>query len=161
MVVVPVVIHPRGLHPMEAVRAWQLHREEGLPLTEVRAEVQNLAGGAPSVKAVWSAVQRVSAMRDGDLLPSSRYENCGRKEKLSKADVKRIISFVKEWRNKRFCTCGYVKTALRLQVSNRTICNVLNRNGFFWRALPRVRGFSAEELRKRKAWIDQHMKYPR
>ena len=56
---------------------------------------------------------------------------------------------------------GYVKTALRLQVSNRTICNVLNRNGFFWRALPRVRGFSAEELKKRKAWIDQHMKYTR
>ena len=39
MVVAPVVVHPRGLHPMEALRAWHLHREEGLPLTEVQAEV--------------------------------------------------------------------------------------------------------------------------
>ena len=34
---------------------------------------------------------------------------------------------------------------------------MLNRHGFFWRALPKVRGFSAEELQKRKVWIEQHL----
>ena len=71
MVVLSVVIHPRGLHPMEAMRAWQLHREEGFSLTGVQAEVSNVQGSTPSVKAVWSVIRRVAVSRSTQPLPSS------------------------------------------------------------------------------------------
>ena len=34
--------------------------------------------------------------------------------------------------------------------------HVLNRKGYYWRAVPKVRGLSAEELAKRKVFIDKH-----
>ena len=144
---------------MQALRAWQLHREEGVSLTGVQAEVQNLQGEEPSKRAVWAAIQRVDAMSSNDVLPGSGYANCGRKPKLSEADEQKVVAFVKTWRHKRFCTCGYIRTVLKLEVTQRAIANVLNRRGFFWRSLPKARGFSPEELEKRKAWIDQHIKY--
>ena len=39
-------------------------------------------------------------------------------------------------------------------MTKRTVSNVLNRNGYFWKALPKVRGLSAAELGKRQAWVD-------
>ena len=159
MVIVSVIIHPQGLHPMEAMRAWQLHREDGYSLTGVREKVHNIQGDTPSVKAVWSAIRRVDAMCSNDLLPSSGYSNCGRKPKLSEAEEQKVVAFVKQWRHKRFCTCAYIRTVLKLKVTPRCIALILNRRGFFWRPVPKVRGFSPEDLRKRKAWVDQHIKY--
>ena len=83
MVKVVVSIHPPGLHPVEAVKAWHLHKEQGMSLTKVQAEVKNIQGEKPSIKNVWSSVQRVDRMAEGDLLPSKRYKNCGRKPKLA------------------------------------------------------------------------------
>ena len=48
---------------------------------------------------------------------------------------------------------------LKLPVTKRTVGNVLRRHGFRWRPVPRVRGLTAEELRKRKVWIDKHADY--
>ena len=59
MVVVQVTLHPRGLHPTEAARAWYLHEEEGVSLRNVCKEVVNMSGMVPSVKAVWSAIEMV------------------------------------------------------------------------------------------------------
>ena len=68
-----------------------------------------------------------------------------------------VVEFVRKWRRKRFCTCRYIRTALKLRVTRRTVANVLNRHGFFWRPLPRLRGFTEEELRKRKDWVDGYL----
>ena len=36
---------PRGLHPTEAARVWQLHVEEGMAIRDVCDEVVNMLGG--------------------------------------------------------------------------------------------------------------------
>ena len=39
---VHVTVHPRGLHPTEAARAWQLHMAEGMAIRDVCDEVVNM-----------------------------------------------------------------------------------------------------------------------
>ena len=160
MPVVAVIIHPRGLHPLQAAKAWHLHKEEGLPLTSVREEVQNTMGLRPSAKAVWTAVRAVEQSQGGDGVPRSGYSNFGRRPTLTDEQQKAIVAFVRAWRNKRVCTCSYIRTALRLKVTTRTIAHVLNRYGFFWRQIPKVRGFSGEQLRQRKEFVDEHVGKP-
>ena len=155
MPVVQIMMHPRGLHPTEAARAWHLHEEEGVVLRDVCKEVTNLSGETPSVKTVWHAVRMVKAGQQKQSLPESKYGNCGRKRTLTLQEEKAITNFVHKWRNKRFCTCSYIRSALKLKVTIRTVSRVLNRNGYFWKPLPKVRGLSAAELEKRKAWIDK------
>jgi transposase len=155
MPIVQVSLHPRGLHPTEAARAWHLHVEEGTSLNDVRKQVVNLSGSTPSVKAVWNAIHRTNAVRNPLDIPQSKYANCGRKRKLAHQQEKAVVSFVKKWRNRRFCTCSYIRSAMKLKVTTRTVSRVLNRHGYFWRSLPKVRGLSSDELAKRKAWIDK------
>ena len=149
-------VHPRGLHPLQAAHAWHLHKQEGLPLRAVRDEVTNVMGETPSVKAVWTAVQAVERSKEGDRVPRTRYANCGRRPKLTDVQQKAVVDFVRQWRNKRFCTCRYIRAALKIQATKRTIANVLNRHGFFWRAIPKVRGLSDEGLKKRQAFVDAY-----
>ena len=68
-----------------------------------------------------------------------------------------VVEFVKTWRNKRFCTCRYIRTVLKLSVTPRTIARTLNRAGYYWRHIPKVRGFSDAELAKRKQWVDRYI----
>ena len=49
LVLVQSVVHPRGLHPVMAVRAHHLYTEEGLSYAEVRDEVHNMQGKRPRV----------------------------------------------------------------------------------------------------------------
>ena len=51
------------------------------------------------------------------------------------AQEKAVVDFVKKWRNKRFCTCNYIRSTMKLKVTNRTTSNTLNRHGYFWRPL--------------------------
>ena len=69
MAQVVVTVHPQGLHTLEAVRAWHMHTEEESTLSEVREQVTHIQGETPSIKAVWSAVQRVENMAGDDLVP--------------------------------------------------------------------------------------------
>ena len=157
MVKLVVSVHPQGLHPLEAVRAWHMYTEEGTTIREVREQVTNIQGETPSVKAVWTGIQRVQSMAADDLVPKSNYSNCGRKPKLTEEQVAAVVAFVKKWRHKRFCTCGYIRGVLKLKVTKRTIANVLARNGYHWRPVPKIRGLTKEELEKRKAWVDKHI----
>ena len=86
MPTVSVTLHPRGLHPLQAAKAWHLHKEkeEELPLTAVRCEVVNIQGWTPSVKAMWTAIQQVERSKEGVAIPRSGYHRCGRRPKLSK-----------------------------------------------------------------------------
>ena len=61
MPTVHVIVHPHGLHPTEAARAWQLHVEEGMVIRDVCEEVVNMLGARPLFKAVWRAIQAVKA----------------------------------------------------------------------------------------------------
>ena len=66
-----VTVHPQGLHPLEAVRAWHMYTEEESTLDEVRKQVTNVQGETPSIQAVWSAVKRVENMAGDDLVPGA------------------------------------------------------------------------------------------
>ena len=85
MPVVHVTVHPRGLHPLEAARAYRLHEEEGLSLDSVCDEVRNMEGNRPSKKAVWTAVRQVKAL-EGNAVPQGNYDNCGRKRMPTAGD---------------------------------------------------------------------------
>ena len=84
--------------------------EEGLSFEDIRDEVFNLKGERPSKKAVSNAVKRVDAMKKrGVATPTCNYDKCGRKFALTPEQQKRVVDFVKKWRNSRFCTCAYVE----------------------------------------------------
>ncbi len=97
MVLATVSVHKRGLHPMEAVKAWHPHSHGDMSLDAIlkTGEVLNTAMQEPSRKALRSAIQRVSDMGAGDLAPQPRYGNCGRKRALTDGEVDRAIGFVK------------------------------------------------------------------
>ncbi len=67
------------------------------------------------------------------------------------------MEFVKKWRHKRFCTCRYIRKELGLAASCRTICRVLNDNGYSWKRVPRVQGLTPEQIAKRKAFVDMYI----
>ena len=161
MKVVTASIHPQGLHPTVASLAWYLHRKEDMSFRDICAEIVNVEGEEPGVKCVWGAVQRVdTALAEGVAVPESGYKNCGRKRKVTPEQEKAIVAFVKSWRSKRFCTCSYIRMTLKLKVNRRTIGNVLNRHGYYWRAVPKVRGLSTEELQKRETFVVAYEKHP-
>ena len=90
MVVVQVTLHPRGLHPTEAARAWYLHEEEGVSLRNVCKEVVNMSGMVPSVKAVWNAIEMVKSNQQSLPQTPTKYANCGRKRKLTPLQEKEV-----------------------------------------------------------------------
>lgn len=154
MVVVKVTLHPQGLHPLEAIKAWQL-REEGEKWDDIRSQLTNLQGNTPSHGAVFAAVRRVRKMGKDQLLPTSNYKNCGRKKLLNRTQERAIVKFVRQWRSKRFCTCRYIMQELALPVDRRTVGNVLNRAGYYWRPVPKATSLSPSDLTKRRQfWAD-------
>ena len=157
--VVKVSLHPRGLHPLEAVRAWQL-REEGEKWEDIQKQVVNLRGQTPNLSVIFNAVLRVRKMGNSDLLPTSNYKNCGRKKSLTRAQERAVVGFVRKWRSKRFCTCRYIAQELALAVTPRTIGNVLNRKGYYWRPVPKKSSLTKEDLATRRAFVEQHEEHP-
>ena len=142
MPVVSMTVHPDGLHPIEAVKAWHKHTQEGMSVDQVIAEgdVLNLRGDVPGRKAMYAAIRRVEEMGKGDVFPKTRYQNCGRSKLLSDDEQKQVVAFVAQWRTKRFCTCRYIRQELKLVASTRTINRVLNDHGYYWRKVPAIQG---------------------
>ena len=162
MPVVSLTIHPNGLHPMEAMKAHFKHTEQGMSLNEIIAEgeVFALTGAVAGRTALHGAIRRVRAMSKRQYAPETKYSNCGRKKVLGKAQEAAIVAFVKRWRNKLFCTCGYIKQELKLDVSKRTVGRVLNEHGYFWRKVPKIAGLGKEQLEQRKAWVETYLNRP-
>ena len=89
-----------------------------------------------SDKPVRNAVTRVSTA-GAKGIAMTMYHNCGRrygedggKYLITPRQEKEVVNFVKMWRNKRFCTCRYIKRELTLEATLRTIARALNRNGY-------------------------------
>ena len=94
-----------------------------------------------SFKAVRNAEERVrSAGKRG--LPETAYATCGRKRDLTDVQGRAVVTFVKKWRAKRFCTCLYIAQELKLDVTPRTVANVFNRHGYHWRRRTTLRFYS-------------------
>lgn len=157
MVRVTVTIKSGGLHPLEACRAWHLREEEGFSWEAVADEVETVEGHRPKRHALRNAVKRVAGQREDDLPGRSGYANCGRKPKLTDAQVQQAVAFVKKWRHKRFCTCRYIINELKLPVTKRRLAMVLNAHGFFWKRVPKTMRLTEKELAKRKEWVETYV----
>ena len=122
--------------------------------------VKNVQGKVPdSDKGIRNAVARIQAAGSKGL-PTTRYKNSGRrygsdggKYSLTPKQTKDVVSFVKQWRNKRFCTCNYIKRELNLDATPRTIARTLNRNGYHWRQVAKKTQLTKKQLKERKAWV--------
>ena len=102
MVKLTVSLHPKGLPPLQAMKAWVLHVEEGFSWPEIQQRTTNVLGQTAGGNAVREAVAGIEAMEEGALVPKSKYGNCGRKHILPDSTEKKIVEFVKKWRHKRF-----------------------------------------------------------
>ena len=151
-----VTLHPSSLSLTASAQAWYLREKEQWKWTDIRNEVRNIQRQVPSFKAIRNGVERVRrAGKRG--LPQTAYGNCGRKKALTDVEERAIVAFVKQWRAKRFCTCQYIAQELRLPVTARTVGNVLNRHGYFWRRVPKVTPLAARHIAKRKIFVDKYI----
>ena len=157
-----LTVHPDGLHPIEAVKAYLKHTDGDMSLDQIvsEGEVLNLSGEVAGRKAVYNAIKRVREMDPAELVPKTKYARCGRKPALTEDQRRAVVEFVEQWRHKCFCTCHYIRNALGLTVTPRTVNNVLNNAGFHWKPVPRMQNLSHEQLAKRKQWVDDHVNHP-
>ena len=157
-----VTVHPEGLHPIEAVKAYYKHTEDDMSIDAIVKEGAffNMKGDNAGRHAVYNSILRVAAMECGDLLPETKYKNCGRKKSLTEDQEAEIVTFVKKWRHKVFCTCHHIRNELRLSVTPRTINRVLNFAGYYWKVVPRIHGLTTEQLKQRKEFVDAHVHHP-
>ena len=88
---------------------------------DIQKEVKTMEGKRPSSDhAVRNAVARVS-IAGARGVATNNYENCGRrygedggKYLITPQQEKEVVQFVKAWRNKKFCTCRYIKRELKM-----------------------------------------------
>lgn len=157
-----VSLHPKGLSPFEAAKAWHLREVEKLPWLAVRKQVRTLDGGQPRRYAVVDAVKRISAQRHTAAfrrtgVATTAYRNCGRKHVLTVRQRSAIVAFVKQWRHKRFCTASYIVQELRLSCNKKAVIRALNAAGYTWRAVSKQGKLTDAQIAARKAFVDAHI----
>ena len=128
----------------------------------IQKAVKTMEGKQPeSDKAVRNAVARVCAAGQRGIA-STNYKNCGRrygedggKYLITPQQEKGLVQFVKQWRNKRFCTCKHIRRELKLEAAPRTIARALNRNGYHWCQVSKKSPLTAKQLQQRRVWVDR------
>ena len=141
-----------------------MRKKQKLPWNQVQSMVKNIQGKTPgSEHAVKNAVERVSAAGPKGIAVT-RYANSGRrygadggKYMLTEKQAAQVVEFVKKWRNKRFCTCPYIKRELKLEATPRTIARALNRAKFHWRQVAKKSPLTKAQLGKRKEFVDKNL----
>ena len=131
---------------------------------DIRRKVKTVEGKTPkSEHAVKNAVKRIMNTKAAGT-PTTGYKNCGRrygpdggKYKLTEKQRNEVVKFVKAWRNKRFCTCRYIKQELKLDCTLRTIARVLNRAKFYWRPVAKKSPLKPAHLQLRKQFVDKYL----
>ena len=121
MVKMTIVVHPRGLGPKEAGKAWYLRKQQKMKWKNIWKVVKTMEGKRPeSYHAVRNAVARVHTAGPRGFA-TTKYKNCGRrygadggKYMITPKQEKEVVHFVQQWRNKRFCTCKYIQRELKL-----------------------------------------------
>ena len=123
-------LHPRGLNPFEAARAWHLRHVQKLPWLAIQERVRTCSGARPRRHALADAVRRISDQchsaafrRTG--VATTAYARCGRKQLLDTQQRSAIVEFVKCWHSKRFCTAAYIVQELKLTCSKKTVIRAL------------------------------------
>ena len=77
MAVLKLTVHPRGLSPDMAAKAWFLRVKQHYAWSAIAQEVVNVQGEAPSLRCLRLAVARMS--KAPRAMPKCKYANCGRR----------------------------------------------------------------------------------
>ena len=80
-------VHPKGLDPFQAAKAWHLRVVQGMPWKDVRLLVRTVSGMHPGQDALEDAVARVESQRHTSAFKkrgatSTGYAKCGRDHRL-------------------------------------------------------------------------------
>jgi len=84
MVLHTMTVHPRGILPAQAAKAWYLRVKAKKKWREIQEEVVNAAGGTPSEHALENAVARMKSRKPHGV-PKYKYQNCGVKKYHTRA----------------------------------------------------------------------------
>lgn len=141
-----------------------LRKKQKMKWEDIQKEVKTMEGKRPkSDKPVRNAVTRVSTA-GATGVAMTKYHNCGRrygedggKYLITPRQEKEVVNFVKMWRNKRFCTCRYIKQELKLEATPRTIARALNRNGYHWCQVSKKMPLTPKQLEQRKKWVNRFL----
>ena len=158
-------VHPKGLTPFEAAKAWYLRMVQKLPWRVVKEQVRTAEGGQPRRVAVANAVYRVDKQRRTAAFRKTgaavcAYAKCGRKQVLTPEQKASIVAFVKQWRHKRFCTTAYIARELCLSCGRNPIARALHEAGYHWRPVSKRSKLTEAQLKARKAFVDAHLHKP-
>ena len=126
-----MALHPKGLTPFEAAKAWHLRQVQKLPWHSVREQVRTISGEHPNRYALEHAVRRIQTQRHTAAFrrtgtATTAYSNCGRTPVLSQEQKSTIVAFVKQWRSKHFCTAAYIVQELQLSCCKKTVIRTLD-----------------------------------
>ena len=93
MVQVKVSVHPDGLGPTEAAKAWYMRVVQKMKWSAIQKKVKNVKGKTPSSDhCVRNAVQRqIAAGKKG--VAKTNYKNCGPKKALTPEEVNKVFFF--------------------------------------------------------------------
>ena len=85
--IVQCSVHPKGLDPFQAAKAWHLCKVQRLPWKAAREQLRTASGGCPKRCAVMNAVRRIGDQHNTAAfrsvgVASTAYRNCGRKQLL-------------------------------------------------------------------------------
>ena len=157
-----VSVHPRGLDPFQAAKAWQLRKQLKRPWKEVRKALRTAAGGQPGRHAVEDAIARIEAQRHTSKfrwegVAVLAHSKCGRKPALTSTQRAAVVDFVKRWHHKRFCTASYIIQELRLPCKKTTVYRVLSSAGYHWRSVAKRGNLTEAQLAARKVFVDAHL----
>ena len=135
-------VHPKGLDPFQAAKAWHLRCHEGLLWKAAPSLVRTVSGAPPALDAQEDAAARVDTQHCTATFKKSgaadaRYANRGRAPLLSTEQKQSVVAFVKRWRSKRSCTTNYIIRVLKLVCKKKTVHGVLSEAGYHWRAAPK------------------------
>ena len=141
-----------------------LRKKQKMKWEDIQKEVKTMEGKRPkSDKPVRNAVTRVSTA-GATGVAMTKYHNCGRrygedggKYLITPRQEKEVVNFVKMWRNKRFCTCRYIKQELKLEATPRTIARALNRHGYHWCQVSKKMPLTPKQLEQRKKWVNRFL----
>ena len=155
-------LHPKGLNPFEAAKAWHMRHVQKLPWLAIRERVRTCSGARPRRHALADAVGRISEQRHTAAfrrtgVAATAYTRCGRKQLLDPQQRSAIVEFVKRWRSKRFCTAAYIVQELKLSCSKKTVIRALNAAGYHWRPVSKRGKLTDAQLAARKVFVDAHV----
>ena len=157
-----MALHPKGLTPFEAAKAWHLRQVQKLPWRTVREQVRAVNGDRPNRYALERAVRRIQTQRHTAAFRRTgtavtAYGNCGRTPVLTPQQKSAIVAFVKQWHSKRFCTAAYIVQELRLGCCKKTVIRTLNAAGYHWCPVSKRGKLTDTQLAERKAFVDAHI----